>query len=211
VILTTRSLVRLALVASSLAAAPLAGDALAAQPPSTAPALAAEASGRATVTVLLRRPRAAQGTPRPTVRPSDPARVSIDYGQPHARGRKVLGGLIPLDTVWRTGANAATSLTTDVDLTFGGVRVPWGSYTLFSRASQAGSHELIVNKQTGQWGTIYDAKQDLVRIPLRARTLAEPVETFTIWLVPSTQDPSRGVLRMAWGTIELSADWQAAP
>jgi hypothetical protein len=209
-LLMNRSRARLALLASTFAA-PLAARPAAGQAAATAvPALAAEASGRATATVLLRRPRAAQGTPRPSLRPADPARVSIDYGQPHARGRKVLGGLVPLDTVWRTGANAATTLTTDVDLAFGATRVPWGTYTLFSRASQ-GRYELIVNKQTGQWGTIYDSKQDLVRIPLRARTLAEPVESFTIWLVPSTDDPTRGVLRMAWGTLELSADWQAAP
>jgi hypothetical protein len=159
-------------------------------------------SGRATTAVELAAPRA-EGQPR-----SAPLRVAIDYGQPHARGRKVVGGLIPADGVWRTGANAATTLTTDVDLMIGGTRVPKGSYTLFTVAGPGGS-KLIINKQTGQWGTEYKPDQDLARVDLTARTLREPVESFTIWLVPDAQGAS-GTLRMAWGERELSAPWRVA-
>src|SRR6185436_8361760 len=60
-----------------------------------------------------------------------PSRIAISYGQPHARGRKVEGGLIPLDTVWRFGANTATTLHTDVDITLGELKLPRGDYTLF--------------------------------------------------------------------------------
>jgi hypothetical protein len=142
-----------------------------------------------------------------------PARIAITYGQPHARGRRILGGLLPIDTVWRFGANTATTLHTDLDLTLGGLSVPRGDYTLFLLDS-AGAFRLIVNRQTGQWGTDYDARRDLGRVPLAPRSLAEPEETLTMYLVPESARPSqgyaelRGVLRIKWGTMELSAPWE---
>ena len=184
-------------------AAPLATPALAqggAAP--AAAALRADASGRATTVVTLNPPRV-EGQPR-----AEPRRIVIDYGQPHARGRQVVGGLIPMGSVWRTGANAATSLTTDVDLLIGDTRVPKGAYTLFTLATPGG-WKLIVNKQTGQWGTEYKPEQDLARVDLKARTLREPVESFTMWLVPGTA--GQGTLRMAWGDRELSTEWRVAP
>ena len=146
-----------------------------------------------------------------------PARVAITYGQPHARGRTVEGGLIPRDTVWRFGANAATALHTDVDLVLGdsargGLQVPRGDYTLFILYGKAGA-QLIVNRQTGQWGTDYDAARDLGRLPLATRRLAEREETLTIHLVPESARPAqgdaelRGQLRIRWGQTEWSAPW----
>jgi hypothetical protein len=142
-----------------------------------------------------------------------PARIAISYGQPHARGRRIVGGLLPIDTVWRLGANTATALHTDLDLTIGGLAVPRGDYSLFVLDS-AGTFRLIVNRQTAQWGTDYDATRDLGRIPLAARTLAEPEETLTLYLVPESARPAqgyaelRGLLRIKWGSTELSAPWE---
>jgi hypothetical protein len=143
-----------------------------------------------------------------------PAVIRIEYGQPHARGRAVMGAsLVPMDTVWRFGANLATHLTTDVDLEIGGARVPRGVYTLFALPS-AGGWQLIVNRQTGQWGTDHDPSQDLVRVPLAGRALGEPLESFTIWLVPDATpagqppEPARGVLRFAWERLELRTTWR---
>jgi hypothetical protein len=100
------------------------------------------------------------------------AQVLVDYSRPSARGRTVWGGaLVPYGQVWRTGANAATQLVTSADLTIGGAAVPAGTYTLFTLPTADGG-QLIVNKKTGEWGTEYDAAQDLVRIPLRASALA---------------------------------------
>src|SRR6266516_1635781 len=62
---------------------------------------------------------------------SGPSRIAIAYGQPHARGRNVEGGLIPLDSVWRFGANMATTLHTDLDITLGDLKLPRGDYSLF--------------------------------------------------------------------------------
>ncbi len=139
----------------------------------------------------------------------------IDYGQPHARGRTIVGNVVPRDAVWRTGANEATSLVTDADLMIGGVAVPKGSYTLYTLPSRNG-WKLIVNKNTGQWGTDYLPEHDLARVDLRVRQLREPLDSFSIWLVPDVErNPQggitgglpRGVLRLAWGDVELSTDW----
>src|SRR6266550_2819120 len=83
---------------------------------------------------------------------SGPSRIAITYGQPHARGRRVEGGLIPLDTVWRFGANMATTLHSDLNITLGDLKLPQGDYSLFILYTRTG-YALIVNRGTGQWGT----------------------------------------------------------
>jgi hypothetical protein len=138
------------------------------------------------------------------------AKIRIEYGQPHARGRTIAGTLIPRDSIWRTGANAATILQTDVDLVIGTTRVPKGRYSLFTLWTGSAA-QLIVNKQSGQAGTDYDQAQDLARIPLRVTMLTPPLESFSVWLIPATQGGVRGELRMAWGTLQYSVDWRAAP
>lgn len=141
-----------------------------------------------------------------------PSRIAITYGQPHARGRKIAGGLIPVDTVWRFGANTATALHTDVDITIGDLQIPRGDYSLFVLYRPSG-WQLIVNRGTAMWGTDYDASKDVGRIPLTARTMAEPEESLTIYIVPESARPAdgyadlRGVLRIKWGTTELSTRW----
>jgi hypothetical protein len=142
-----------------------------------------------------------------------PSRIAIAYGQPHARGRRIEGGLVPLDTVWRFGANAATSLHTDVDMTLGDVRLEAGDYSLFVLYSRTG-WLLIVNRRTGIWGSDYDRTRDVGRIPLTARTLAEPEESLSIYLVPESARPAqgyaelRGILRIKWGRTELATSWR---
>jgi hypothetical protein len=126
------------------------------------------------------------------------ARVAVDYGRPFKRGRTVFGGIVPWGEVWRTGANAATGFTTSRDLEIGGVAVPAGRYTLWSLPAPDG-WKLIVNRQTGQWGTEYDPAQDLARIALQTRPLAAPVEKFTILVDPAD---AGGVLRLQWDETE---------
>lgn len=144
-----------------------------------------------------------------------PSRIAITYGQPHARGRRIEGGLIPLDTVWRFGANAATTLHTDVDVTLGDVRLEAGDYSLFVLYTRTG-WQLVVNRRTGVWGSDYDRARDVGRIPLTSRTLAEPEESLTIYLVPESAKPAegyaelRGILRIKWGRTELSTTWRVA-
>ena len=110
---------------------------------------------------------------------ADGKTVTIDYSRPSVRDRKIFGGLVPYGQIWRTGANSATSLKTDVDLTIGGAAVPAGSYTLYTIPNESG-WKLIINKQTGQWGTDYDEKQDLARVEMKVAKNAASTEQFTI-------------------------------
>ena len=130
------------------------------------------------------------------------ASLMVDYGRPLARGRVLLGNVIPLDRVWRTGANAATQLTTSAPITLGGLRLAKGTYTLWTIPRASGA-ELVVNKQIGQWGTEYHASEDLGRATLDARTVATPVEKFTISITPG--DARHGTLVLEWGTFRWTA------
>ena len=121
-------------------------------------------------------------------RPSPPATaevsldgkdVKIDYSTPYMRGRKIMGGLVPYDKVWRTGANEATTLTTKADLKIGTLTVPAGTYTLFTLPS-TGTWQLIVSKKTGEWGIPYPEGNDLGRTPMTSKPMAEPQEKMSI-------------------------------
>lgn len=177
-----------------------------AQPQQQRPAITFAPSGRASTAISV------------TGAGGGGAMIAVDYGQPHASGREVLGGLIPLDSVWRAGANRATQLTTDVALTIGGTRLPPGTYTLALYASKT-EPKLVINGRTRQWGIPYSAAGEIARVPMRIRTLSEPVESFTIALVPNatrpglgaSATPGTGVLTMAWGTVQFSVDFSAQP
>ncbi|HEV2017043.1 MAG TPA: DUF2911 domain-containing protein [Gemmatimonadaceae bacterium] len=173
----------------------------------------ATASTRASVAVLIDS-RWGEGGWFGALNLAGPAKIVIDYGQPHARGRNVIGmaGVMPWDTVWRAGANMSTQLTAEVDMTIGNTFIPRGIYTLFALPTRNG-WKLIVSKEVLQWGTDYDPKQDFARIDLKSRTLAEPIESLTFWLVPAVEAPPsptfpHGVLKFAWGSTELSTDWR---
>lgn len=110
---------------------------------------------------------------------ADGKKITIDYGAPSMRGRKIMGELVPYGKVWRTGANEATGFVTDADLMIGDTKVPAGKYTLYTLPG-ATAWQLIVNKQTGQWGTVYNQDQDLARIPMKAGKTSAPVEMMKI-------------------------------
>lgn len=130
------------------------------------------------------------------------AAFTVDYGRPLARGRVLLGNVIPYDRVWRTGANAATQLTTSAPITLAGLSLPAGTYTLWTIPHPRGV-ELIVNRQTGQWGTRYNAAHDLGRAPMTVEAAAAPVEQFTLSITPA--EGRRGTLAMAWGPFRWTA------
>jgi len=143
---------------------------------------------------------AGQVSTRDTVRATiGNAHVWVDYGRPALRGRNVWANGVLGDTIWRTGANAATQLGTDADIAIGGATIPAGIYSLWT--STTGGYQLVVNRQHGQWGTEYDRRQDLVRIPLRESSLPSPVQRFTIDLQPQG---SAATLTLDWGTKRLS-------
>ena len=123
------------------------------------------------------------------------AEIMVDYGRPSKRGRDIFGRVVPYGEVWRTGANAATQFRVSRALRVGEHTIPAGMYTLFSLPTADGA-TLIVNRQTGQWGTAYDASQDLVHLPLQAERLDEPVEMFTIAVDPG--EGRSGTLVLTW-------------
>jgi hypothetical protein len=143
-------------------------------------------------------------------RPSPPAtaevtlkgkKVAIDYSRPSLKGRKVGQELAPYGKVWRTGANEATALNTEVDLNIGGVKVPAGKYTLYTLPSE-GTWKLIINKQTGQWGTKYDESQDLARVDMKKSALPQSVEQFTISF--DKKDETTADLNLDWENTRVS-------
>jgi hypothetical protein len=129
------------------------------------------------------------------------ANIEIAYSRPFKRGRKIFGSsIVPLDSVWRTGANAATMFTTTQDLLFGTTVVPAGKYTLWSIPTATGG-KLVINSQTGQWGTDYDPSKDFARLDLTQTVLATPVEEFTFQVLPQGNG---GLLKFSWDDREFS-------
>ncbi len=109
----------------------------------------------------------------------DGKQITVEYNSPSMRGRKIFGGLVPYDKVWRTGANPATTFKTETGLKIGTATVPAGTYTLYTLPSKT-TWKLIINKQTGQWGTQYDESQDLARVDMHQDTLPQPQEHMSI-------------------------------
>jgi Protein of unknown function (DUF2911) len=133
-------------------------------------------------------------------------KVTISYSRPSMKGRKIMGELVPYGKVWRAGANEATTLTTEIDLDIGGAKVPAGTYTLYALPSEE-SWKLIINKQTGQWGTEYHEDQDLARVDMKKTALAAPVEQFTIALNQTSNDSAD--LVMEWEKTRVSVPVKA--
>ena len=137
------------------------------------------------------------------------ADVSVAYGRPSMRGRRIMGQVVPYGQVWRTGANEATHFRTDRDLMFGETRVPAGSYTLWTVPGPEG-WTVIFNRQTGQWGTVYDPAQDLARFPASAdRAPGAPVEQFTMRFEAS-ECGDGGALQMVWENTRVSVPFTVA-
>jgi Protein of unknown function (DUF2911) len=132
------------------------------------------------------------------------ATITVDYSRPRMRGRTLVGGLIPYGNVWRTGANAATQLTVSAPVRLAGVALTAGTYTLWTLPTRDGV-TLIINGQTGQWGTDYELNRDIARRPMQVAATARSVEQFTISIDAAT--PS---LVMEWGPFRWSAPIQPA-
>ena len=139
--------------------------------------------------------------------------ITITYSSPRVNGREgkiyTKDGLISHDPhypVWRAGANAATTLKTDADLTIGNLSVPAGTYTVFVDISDPANWVLIVNKQTGEWGLSYDASQDLGKT---AMTMAAPPSTVEDLVYTITDNGGgKGTLTLAWENVSASVPIQ---
>ena len=127
----------------------------------------------------------------------DGASISVTYGRPYLRDRVVGETVEPLEgSVWRLGADEATTLVTDGDLMVGAAHVPAGEYTLWTLTT-GDATELIINAETGQWGTAYDPSRDLDRTAMTVGTLDTPAEQLTLFL-------ENRELRFEWGSMVAS-------
>jgi hypothetical protein len=139
--------------------------------------------------------------------------ISIVYGRPYTKDpksgepRKIWGTLVPYGKVWRMGADEATLLTTKKQMIFAdGAPIMPGTYSLYMLPEENGA-KLIVNKQTGQWGTKYDESQDLVRIDLKKDSLGKAADQFTIAIDKNESGPG-GVLKMMWEQTQYSVPFK---
>lgn len=96
--------------------------------------------------------------------------ITINYGSPSVKGRKIWGGLVPYDTVWRTGANEATTFTTTKDIKVEGKVLPAGTYGFFAIPKSDNTWIIIFNSVPKQWGAFkYDSSKDVLRVTVKAK------------------------------------------
>ncbi|WP_221031789.1 DUF2911 domain-containing protein [Actomonas aquatica] len=130
----------------------------------------------------------------------------IVYSRPSVKGRTIFGELQPYGEVWRTGANAATRITFDTPIIFGGQAVPAGTYGLFSIPGKE-EWVVILNRVAEQWGAFnYDPTEDVVRVTVPATELTEPVETFAIWFNDLRDE--RATLNFTWEHTKVAVPIQ---
>jgi len=162
-----------------------------------------------TLTLLLLSPLAQGQMPSPRKSAEmalNGKKISVDYGAPSVRGRKIFGGLLPYNQVWRLGANEATHFKTEADLVLGNAAVPKGTYTLWVWPTETG-WKLIINKQTGIWGTPYKPeyeKTELARVDMKVEKTSAPVELMVISLDKAGQG---GALKMEWENTRASVNF----
>jgi hypothetical protein len=160
----------------------------------------------ATVLLAEEKPRV---SPHETITATiDGNQITVVYGRPYTKDpktgakRKIWGDLVPFGKPWRTGADEATLLTTQKPLQIGGTAIPAGTYSLFTQPEENANAKLIINKQTGQWGTKYDEKQDLARVDLKKEATPSAVDQFTMAI---EKNPSGGgVLKLSWENTQYS-------
>jgi Protein of unknown function (DUF2911) len=131
------------------------------------------------------------------------AHVSIDYGRPMLSGRDPMGMIKP-GQVWRLGASAPTTISTDQDLMFGNTRVPKGKHILLARMTEPGKWVLLAS--TKAWDA-YDSSAKIAETPMKLEKGQDPVEQMTIKL---SSHGNQGALEVAWGTSRLAATFSAA-
>jgi hypothetical protein len=125
--------------------------------------------------------------------------VVMLYSSPRRRNRTILGSVVPYDQVWRTGANQSTTFVTDDGFDIGGTSIPGGSYSIWTLPKKDGSVDLIINGQSGQWGTNYDKSRDVAHVPMKVSTASSPQDNFSINITPT--QGSSGEIKIAWDTF----------
>lgn len=123
-------------------------------------------------------------TPKPRVSPPDSvsgkignATIAIHYSKPSVKGRKIWGGLVPYDSVWRAGANEATTFEAGKAIKIAHKLLPSGKYGFFLVPKEKGTWIAVFNKVPNQWGAFkYDASKDQLRVNVKTSSLKEKQE-----------------------------------
>ena len=140
----------------------------------------------------------------PSKRPSPPAEatgkigdatVTVNYSSPSVKGREVWGGLVPYGKVWRSGANEATTITVDKDVMVEGKALPAGTYSFYTIPNED-EWTVIFNKTAKQWGTVYDEKQDALRVTAKPQKASSMNERLAY-------DVTDNGLLLRWENVEL--------
>jgi hypothetical protein len=159
-----------------------------------APALSAQA------------PKKAPASPHETITASVGGKtITITYGRPYMKGREIYGGLVPFDKVWRTGADDATTFTTDGDLMLGSLHVPAGTYALFTIPG-ATEWTVILNKVAKTWGAFSYEKnkaEDLGQTKAKTEKISSPVEQLTLAIEPGAG--KNATLSIVWAATRVTA------
>jgi len=111
--------------------------------------------------------------------------VKVDYCRPYKKGRAIFGGLVPYGNVWRTGANEATVIELGQNVDVAGKALSAGTYSLWTIPEKE-NWTIIFNRETGQWGTDYNAAEDVLRVPVTAHPHNPAADQFTIMFSPHT-------------------------
>lgn len=136
-------------------------------------------------------------------------KITITYGRPSLHGRKMIGDHEPYGKVWRTGADECSTIQTDADLDINGLKVPKGTYGLFTIPNRD-SWTLIISKNAKQWGAFsYKESEDVGRTKMQVSKISSPVEEFTITMTP--EGANAFVLKLAWQDVEASVPVKVAP
>lgn len=129
------------------------------------------------------------------------ATIKLNYGQPNRQGRKIFGGLIPFERLWRTGANSSTKISIDQTVTFAGKTIPAGEYSLYSIPNKK-TWTIIINNNTQHWGAAgYDEVEDLVRFDVPVVALKDRRETFSIHF--ESFNTNGGDMVIAWENTKI--------
>lgn len=138
----------------------------------------------------------------------DGSRVTITYGRPFTKDpktgepRKIWGGLVPWEKAWRTGADEATLLVTQLPLVIGETTIPAGAYTLYAVPSESGASKLAFSTKLGAWGVPVNEKNDLVRVDLKKEPLEKAAEQFT--MAVAKNPTGGGVIKLMWDNTQFS-------
>lgn len=127
--------------------------------------------------------------------------IRLSYGRPYKRGRKIFGGIVPYDSVWRTGAGDPTKISLPYDVRFGKILVPKGEYSLYTIPGEK-EWTLLFNTDLKQWPTEPDRSKDFAMIPMNINRAQKQTDQFTITIEPRKEG---GVIRLFWDETEVDA------